>query len=63
MGLNAQIPNPARGTKLPEAVLQRLHENRAGQDTFEFFPAAQPQLMPYLAAQDEYGNTAFRPIR
>ncbi len=61
MGLNAQIPNPSRGTKIPEVVQRRTEENRARQDTFEFFPAAQPQLMPYLAAQDEYGNTAFRP--
>jgi len=61
MGLNAQIPHPSRGTKIPEAVLQRSQENRAGQDTFEFSPPIQPQLKPYLAAQDEYGNTAFRP--
>lgn len=61
MGLNAQIPSPARGIKIPMAVQRRTEENRARQDTFEFFPAAQPELMPYLAAQDEYGNTAFRP--
>jgi len=54
MGLNAQTPNPSRGTKIPEAVRRRTEENRVRQDTFEFFPAAQPRLMPYLAAQDEY---------
>jgi porin len=61
MGLNVQIPNPLRGTKIPESVLQRLNEHRAEQDTFEFFPAPQAKLMPYLGAQDEFGNTAFRP--
>ena len=61
LGLSSQIPQPARGTKIPEAVLQRQHEKRAGQATFQFFPSAQPRLMPYLAAQDEFGNTAIRP--
>ena len=61
LGLSSQIPQPARGTKIPEEVLQRQHEKRSGQTTFQFFPAAQPRLMPYLAAQDEFGNTAIRP--
>jgi len=60
MGLNFQIPHPARGTKIPDAVLRRLHESRAGQDELQFFPSVQPRLMPYLGAQDEFGNTAFR---
>lgn len=61
VGLDHQIPQPARGISLPDAVLQRLHETQARQTNFEFFPATQPQLMPYLGAQDELGNTAIRP--
>ncbi len=61
MGLKSQIPNPTRGTRVSEPVLRRLQENRAGQGEFQFFPATQPRLMPYLGAQDEFGNTAIRP--
>src|SRR5215475_3285725 len=61
LGLQSQIPTPARGTKVSPLVWQRLHESRAGQVEFQFFPSAQPRLMPYLAAQDEFGNTAIKP--
>ena len=55
---NRQIPNPTRGSSMSDEVLQRL---QAGQAGFQFFPAVPPRLMPYLASQDEFGNTAFRP--
>jgi porin len=61
LGLKSQIPTPTRGQSVSEPVLQRLREARAGQDEFEWFPAFQPRLMPYLAAQDEFGNTAVKP--
>ena len=61
IGVQNQIPQPARGVSLPAAVLRRLQETQARQTNFEFFPAAQLKLMPYLGAQDEMGNTAFRP--
>ena len=61
IGLKGQIPSPARGTKVSEPVLRRLQENREGKEEFQFFPSAQPQLMPYLASQDEFGNTAISP--
>src|SRR5262245_55502782 len=61
LGIKSQIPTPARGLPLPEPVRRRLEENLEGQNQFEWFPSFQPRLMPYLAAQDEYGNTAFKP--
>jgi porin len=61
LGLKSQIPAAQRGLSLPDAFSDRLQEGRQGKDTFDFFPAYQPRLMPYLAAQDEYGNTAVRP--
>src|SRR5262245_32092761 len=60
-GIQSQIPEPQRGTKVPPRVVERLEELRAAQKEFQFFPSAQPELVPYLAAQDEYGNTAIRP--
>jgi porin len=61
MGLNSQVPTPARGGSVPEAVTQRLEASREGKDSFTFFPSYQPRLMPYLASQDELGNTAIKP--
>jgi hypothetical protein len=61
IGLRSQIPNPARGAKIPMPVRQRLQETREGKEEFQFFPSYQPRLMPYLASQDEFGNTAIRP--
>ena len=61
MGLKSQVPTPARGGSVPETVRQRQEESREGRDRFMFFPPYQPRLMPYLASQDELGNTAIKP--
>jgi hypothetical protein len=58
VGLQRQFPSPTRGASVPPELLQRM---RAGTNGFQFFSAAPPPLMPYLASQDEYGNTAIRP--
>jgi porin len=58
VGLAGQIPNPTRGSSLPQEIMDR---NRASTTNFQFFPASPPTLMPYLASQNEYGNTAIRP--
>src|ERR1017187_9468291 len=57
-GLDRQIPNPTAGSSMPLELLQRLCKDTNG---FQFFSAMPPQLMSYLASQDEYGNTAVRP--
>ena len=57
-GLQRQLPNPTAGASLPEEILRRAHATTNG---FQFFPATPPRLMPYLASQDDYGNTAIRP--
>lgn len=59
--LGTQVPTPARGGSVPEPVRQRQEEAREGRDQFAFFPAYQPRLGPYLASQDELGNTAIKP--
>ncbi|HRI14000.1 MAG TPA: carbohydrate porin [Verrucomicrobiota bacterium] len=61
VGLDSQVPTPARGGLLPQAVVDRLSVARSGQEGFELLPAFQPQLMPYLASQDEFGNTSIKP--
>jgi len=58
IGVKHQIPGPTAGTSMPREILQRA---RAGAIGFQFFPATPPPLMPYLASQDDYGNTAIRP--
>ncbi len=58
IGLQDQIPEPTRGSSMPEEIRQRL---RRAATQFQFFPAVPPPLMPYLASQDDYGNTAIRP--
>jgi hypothetical protein len=58
IGQHYQIPNPTKGASVSGEVEQRLQEAQRG---FQFFPAVPPRLMPYLASQDEYGNTAYRP--
>jgi porin len=58
IGLERQIPNPTTGASVPSEILQRMRANTNG---FQFFPASPPSLMPYLAGQDDYGNTAIRP--
>jgi porin len=57
-GPNRQIPEPTEGAMMPEVILQRMREGNVG---VEYFPAVPPALMPYLASQDEYGNTVMRP--
>ena len=58
MGLQRQFPNPTKGASMPPELQQRM---RAGTNGFQFFSAVPPLLMPYLASQDDYGNTAIRP--
>jgi carbohydrate-selective porin OprB len=58
VGVSEQIPTFARGTLAPMAILQRA---RDAITNAEFFPSVPPTLMPYLASQDEYGNTAIAP--
>jgi porin len=58
MNLNRQIPEPTPGSIMSDEVLQRTREGEAG---FQLFPAVPPVLMPYLASQDEFGNTVTRP--
>jgi len=58
LGVQKQIPDPTRGSSQPDKIRQRLSQVVAN---FQFFPASPPLLMPYLASQDEYGNTAIRP--
>jgi porin len=58
VGVGDQTPTPARGTLAPAAILQRA---RRGVTHAEFFPAVPPALMPYLASQDDYGNSAISP--
>jgi porin len=53
-----QVPDPVAGSSMPLQLLQRLRSRTHG---FELFPASPSPLMPYLASQDEYGNTAIRP--
>jgi porin len=59
--LQHQIPTPAKGTRSPPELRERLEQSRALRAGSQFFPAVQPRLMPYLASQDEYGNTAVKP--
>jgi len=59
VGIERQVPRPASGRRLPRSVLQRLDSGRERQ--FALFPAVSPALEPYLAAQDELGNTAIKP--
>ncbi len=61
LGVSSQVPTPARGASVPEAVLERQDESRASNREFSFFPPYQPPLMPYLASQDQQGNTAIKP--
>ena len=61
VGMKHQIPEPTRGASQSDAVRQRLHQGREGQEEFHFFPSVPPTLMPYLASQDEFGNTVSRP--
>jgi porin len=57
-GQENQIPQPTAGSSMPPELMERLGR---GAKEFQFFSAYPPLLMPYLASQNEYGNTAFRP--
>jgi porin len=59
VGIARQVPKPSRGRRLPPSVLERLDSGR--ERVFTLFPAVSPALEPYLASQDEYGNTAIKP--
>jgi porin len=59
VGIERQVPKPSPGRRLPPSVLQRMDSGR--ERRFTLFPAVSPALEPYLAAQDELGNTAIRP--
>jgi hypothetical protein len=61
VGLRHQIPESAEGSSMSPAVQRRLDTSRAGRFGLQWLPAVPPQLMPYLAGKDEYGNTAVRP--
>lgn len=61
IGLEHQIPTPTKGTRMSPEVLQRTQEGREGKEELQLFPSVPPPLMPYLASQDEFGNTATRP--
>ena len=61
VGLKYRIPAPTRGQNMPAAILQSLQKDRGAATGFQFLPAVPPQLMPYPASQDEFGNTAIRP--
>jgi hypothetical protein len=59
VGIERQVPRPSRGKALPPTLLQRMDSGR--EKVFTLFPAVSPALEPYLAAQDELGNTAIQP--
>ena len=61
IGLEGQIPEPTKGARLPGDVQRRIDEQARLAVGVEFFPSRQPRLMPYLASNDEYGNTAIKP--
>jgi porin len=60
-GLDRQIPMPVPGASTPPEIQERKAASREGQVEPRLFPPDQPPLMPYLASQDEFGNTAARP--
>jgi len=60
-GLDRQIPNPTKGTPVSPAVQQRVREQNESATGPRVFPAVQPVLMPYLASNDEFGNTDIKP--
>jgi porin len=59
IGIERQVPRPSRGQRVPDSVLQRMESGR--EQKLTLFPAGVPKLEPYLAAQDELGNTAIKP--
>jgi hypothetical protein len=59
VGVKQQVPTPVQGTTQPREILQRSRD--AATEGFRSFPGVPPPLAPYLASQDEFGNTAARP--
>ena len=58
VGLQRQTPEPVKGTSQPEEIQQRNREAAVG---FRFLPSVPSPLAPYLASQNQFGNTAARP--
>jgi porin len=58
VGLERQTPEPIQGTSQPEEIQQRGRDAAVG---FRFLPSVPPPLAPYLASQNQFGNTAARP--
>ena len=61
IGVEGQIPTPTKGASIPSEVEERAQKTREKTGAFELFPSTPPRLMPYLASNDEFGNTAIRP--
>ena len=57
-GLRNQIPSAPKGTPQSAGVHVRIVESKTGR---EWFPSTPPEMMPYLANLNEYGNTAIQP--
>jgi porin len=57
--LRMQLPSPPRGASLPAAVQRRQMEGRSPR--LVFAPSTHPSLAPYLAGEDELGNTLLQP--
>ncbi len=55
VGLGQQIPTPRKGTPMSEEVRQRIRQSKTAREWFSTTP---PELAPYLANVDEFGNTA-----
>ena len=59
-GMERQIPMPNKGASTPPEIQERKKAGREGLEEIQFFPSVQPPMMPYLASQDEFGNTVAR---
>lgn len=55
-----QIPETAKGVKQSSEVRHRIERKPVPTGNVQWLPAQPPHLMPYLASNDEYGNTAIR---
>ena len=60
-GVSRQIPEPVKGAPISSEVQQRIRDQNATVTGLRFSPSTQSPLMPYLASQDEFGNTAIKP--
>lgn len=61
LGIGSQVPMPARGMATAPEVHRRIESADRGTVAFEWFSPHPPPLMPYLAGNDRFGNTALRP--